>query len=306
MNKMLGLAVIIVLFHSPSSISLDQTCSTNCQDYCRVNFPGGSFVDIGCVPRCEIGRIADCNRIPLPPAERPPDPRALCGEPMRQAMLGVAAACSNWSGRLEDQNILLNAKNALVSRGFLAESDFSGIEMRWCPSFNGEGIAPDAGRVYLHTSLKQVHPISLTATVAHELYHIQQYRRLGGDEFRCQYLAQMTACACQDHRHPLERDAYAFGDRVIKVLEAEGYGAASTGAPIPAGSSLPPGTMGPGDFMPPKPTSPFPRGNNWDDFISDANSCETPRGTCSLPRPTPIGARCACLGSIGTATLKKR
>jgi hypothetical protein len=144
------LTLLVLTAQGPAA----QDANTNCQDFCTVNILGARVVDPGCLPRCETGKEAARRRIPLSPAYRPPDPRAICGEPFRLAMAGVAASCSNWDGRLEDQELLLSAKAVLIARGFFTQGDFAGIEMRWCPSVNGEGIAPDHGRVYLHTSLK--------------------------------------------------------------------------------------------------------------------------------------------------------
>jgi hypothetical protein len=53
------------------------------------------------------------------------------------------------------------------------------------------------------------------------MIHVRQYRRLGTNEFKCQYVRDLLNCGgCQDSGNPLEAQAYAFQDSVTARLNA--------------------------------------------------------------------------------------
>ena len=61
---------------------------------------------------------------------------------------------------------------------------------------------------------------SIAALLAHEMKHVQQYRILTTDRFKCDYARHMVECGmCQDRRHPMEREAYEFQDAIKARLD---------------------------------------------------------------------------------------
>ena len=143
---------------------------------------------------------------------------AACAAPFQAVTGAVIARCSNWSGRMQDSHLIRQAADLLVSRGLMARDELSGVQVRWCQLNGAHGMAPDRGRIYLDASLKG-DLFSTASTLAHELVHVRQYRRMGTDTFKCKYSQAFVACSgCQDRRNPFEREAYDFQERVEAQL----------------------------------------------------------------------------------------
>lgn len=142
-----------------------------------------------------------------------------CTIPYQTLTNAVIARCSNWGGRLDDQHIIQQAKQSLINAGIFAPHEFNGVQIRWCPLSGAHGMAPDRGKIYLDTSAKNKNRNALAALLAHEMKHIQQYRRMGTDRFKCIYSEKYIGCGgCQDRGHTLEREAYDFEDNVYNRL----------------------------------------------------------------------------------------
>lgn len=142
-----------------------------------------------------------------------------CTLPYQTITNAVIARCSNWNNRLDDQHIIQQAKQTLINSNVFTENDFSGVQIRWCPLLGAHGMAPDRGKIYLDVSGKNDTPEKIAALLAHEMKHIQQYRRLGTDNFKCTYSDRYVGCGfCQDRRHSLEREAYDFEDNIYNRL----------------------------------------------------------------------------------------
>jgi hypothetical protein len=201
-----------------TSLAMAQGCDANCNSRCTPEAFGVRLPpEPSCVAECEVQKRAACERVTLPPL--PPHPVEIhnavnlhaCGEPFRVLTRGVIAQCSNWDGRIDNQVLIDNAANKLMMVNAMQPNELAGIQVRWCPLSNAVGITPEASRIYLDTSLVG-NPQATAAVLAHELTHIRQYRRqTSSDEFACRYSEAYVACnGCQDDRHPLEREAYAF------------------------------------------------------------------------------------------------
>jgi hypothetical protein len=262
------------------------SCDTDCNDRCKIgSTPWGDIIEPLCKSDCEIKKVVACEaRVPVPTPIPPAPGPAACGQIFENTTGSAVAACSNWDGRLDDQHIIQNAVQALIARGFLSPADFAGVEMRWCPHFVGEGIAPRQNRIYLHADKKQLPFPKLANLLAHEIFHITQYRRMGGSNFACTYSQQFVACGgCQDERHPLEKEAYDFGDRVEAAFLA------NPSVPLPA----PP-------VPSPYPSPVPPRGPSWvppPPVPRVASQCVVgygPNDWCRLGQPVAIGGGCWC------------
>lgn len=147
-----------------------------------------------------------------------------CNAGFQSATAFVIGRCSNWDGRTEDQHLIQQAAQSLVNAGLFAPNEFQGVQIRWCPLSGAHGMAPDRGRIYLDTAAKNDNPINLAALLAHEMFHIRQYRAMGTDKFKCEYSRKYVECSgCQDDRHSMERDAYAFESAAYERLTSLGW-----------------------------------------------------------------------------------
>lgn len=142
-----------------------------------------------------------------------------CTVPYQTITNAVIANCSNWDGRTNDQHLIESAKSILIKHRIFQPSDFEGIQIRWCPLSNAHGMAPDRGRIYLDVSHKNETEDDLAILLAHEMKHVMQYRRMGTDNFKCEYSKYYVECGgCQNDRHPLEHEAYTFEESVSNKL----------------------------------------------------------------------------------------
>jgi hypothetical protein len=116
----------------------------------------------------------------------------------------------------------------------------------------------------------------LVALVAHEIFHIRQYRQMGDANFGCEYSREFVRCGrCQDRNNGLERPAYDFGDRVLQMLST----APPTSEPVPPPPQAPP---------PPRPPA--------------ARQCVVgpgPNDWCWLSQPGVAGGSCWCPSPYG-------
>jgi hypothetical protein len=200
-----------------------------------------------------------------------------CTIPYQTITNAVIAKCSNWDGRLNDQDLIGNAINILLSNGIFHSNDFDGIQIRWCPLSGAHGMAPDRGRIYLDTSHKQDSDQDLAVLLAHEMKHVMQYRLMGTDNFKCEYSRKYIECgSCQDNGHPLEREAYAFENSVAQRLS----------------TNIAPQYAQPSYYQS-SPAPPMPQG-------IPVRYCQTQLGTCSIPPAmAPMGTPCFCNNAYG-------
>ena len=144
---------------------------------------------------------------------------AVCGRPFESIVAAPIVQCSNWDGRLDDQDIIKDAMGDLVQAKLNSAGDFSNIQIRWCPSINGGGLTPSSNKIYLDPSYKNKGRVVVGALLAHEMTHIKQFRDMGEDQFKCAYSIAYTNCGgCQDRNHPLEAQAYAVQDLATATL----------------------------------------------------------------------------------------
>ncbi len=144
-----------------------------------------------------------------------------CALVFNAVMDPMTARCSNWENRLEDQYLIADAIALLVSAGFNNFNYYNSVAIRWCPLTPGtKGIAPHRGRLYLDSSQKNGRISVLASLIAHEMKHIDQYRRLGSERFKCKYAQEFIRCGfCQTDNHPLENEAYAYESMVYDRLQ---------------------------------------------------------------------------------------
>ncbi len=279
MSPLSALMVAIALLGAATLSARADDCAVSCRDRCapETEAPPVAGVEPGCWSRCMAARPAACRADRPPPSEPQTSREQLeratlqaCAAPFSAITAAVIARCASWPGRLDGQDLIAAARRRLLATGILAKDEFDGVEIRWCPLINAQGMTPDGGRIYLDVGMRQNHIEEIASSLAHEMLHVRQYREMGADEFRCAYSRAFIDCrACQDERHPMEREAYAFQRAVERRL-------AAAASPRPSADPLRP--------SPPAPLAP---------------SCVTPSGACAMARPLPPGSGCSCPNAAG-------
>ncbi len=157
---------------------------------------------------------------------------AMCLQAFEAVTQTAKALCSGFASqsplqaKREDAEIEL-AKAQLVQSGLVGAEEFAGVSIRWCQGdFNGHGITPDSEQILLNQVLLE-NPWTIAPMIAHEMTHIRQLRRMGTNNFKCDYATKMIACGCQDRRHALENEAMNFQDLATAKLTKNYYQLAS-------------------------------------------------------------------------------
>jgi hypothetical protein len=244
MRYFLGLAALAML----CSVASAEDCNTSCGDQCRVKIPppktcvlgqciqvggGVSYIDPNCNSKCETFKKAACiigrplPTIPLTPREVVEKiGTTTCTLPFHVTTQAISSTCG-FSRRPTGAEVSLieQAKSILITGGFFGPDEFNGVSVYWCDlPLETAGIVPDRDLVYLHSSLRTLSPAFLAPLLAHEMTHVRQYRKLGSDMFKCDYVRQYAECLtnnvgqgvnCQDrNHHSMEHEAYEFQDYV--------------------------------------------------------------------------------------------
>ncbi|MBI2800345.1 MAG: hypothetical protein HYX63_08660 [Gammaproteobacteria bacterium] len=158
-------------------------------------------------------------------AEQNLDPQAMtprefdCVDTFNSLAGFVMLRCSLIAPEPRDARLLDAAKRVLLDHRFAQSRDFADLNLSFCPLLRGTGMVPAANRIYLDDGLRGSSAEGLAEVLAHEAVHVRQLNTLGERDFKCRYVAQMSACGgCQDRRHPLEAEAYAAQDLVRNTL----------------------------------------------------------------------------------------
>ena len=140
-----------------------------------------------------------------------------CALPFRAIATAVRTQCAE-AGAEGNRLEIRSAIDRLTGAGVLDPGELDEVEIAWCALDDATGIAPDAGHIYLHPELRG-HPRQTAITLAHEAFHIRQYRAAEPGAFECAYSLAFIACrGCQDRGHPMERAAFEFEDRARRIL----------------------------------------------------------------------------------------
>lgn len=131
----------------------------------------------------------------------------------------IIARCATYAGRAGDVQKIDHAREVLVSADIVDLTAFEGVAIRWCDLSNASGMVPDPDLVLLHPALK-ADPVRLAGVLAHEMKHVEQYRRWGKDEFKCRYVEQVVKGNGHGRSNSVEGEAYVFGDHALQTLQA--------------------------------------------------------------------------------------
>jgi len=146
-----------------------------------------------------------------------------CTSAFEQVIGGVRAACSGFHSQAAyDPSLISRATQRLVTTGVLGQDEFSGVSISWCAGgFSGDGITPNSNEIILHTDAASWPLDDVAALLAHEMFHVRQFRSVGSGSFKCNYAQQYMACGGrQDSCMPIERDAFQFQANAANTLAA--------------------------------------------------------------------------------------
>lgn len=234
-------------------------CGNKCCKSIRLPpFKKQTICDPGCKAICEGAKATNLPDFVIPPSainEVVDGLQKSCAmgfEAVTKYVLIRQGSYSAGSDRL-----LNAAKDAVIRAGAIQPEEFNNVHVRWCQIW-GHGLAPDRDTVCINEGYLRDNNLMETAiTLAHEMFHIRQYRRGTTDQFKCDYARQFVECAgCQDQGLPLEAEAYAFENQVGPAIGR------AVMAAMPA----------------------------------TAYRCVTPVGECRYPNPTHVGIMCFCTG----------
>jgi hypothetical protein len=192
------------------------SCKTDCNKRCPEKFIGGEvgkiIKKIG--PKISIGRDPVCKSncelakalIACPLKVKVPVP----GGPMEEFVKAVNQNCSAAfqlftkavsigvcpiGAPAADSERIRQIKSDLLAAKVLNAADFENVTIRFCRITAG-GLAADRNQIILNESLRKASDIELASVLAHEMKHIQQYRRAKStDEFKCAYTRQYVTAA---------------------------------------------------------------------------------------------------------------
>jgi len=222
--------IAVALLLSMPLIAFGQVrCDTDCNARCPTRWvKAGPFKtkyrDPTCKAFCEAEKPPSCIiGVPIPA------PRGILEEAQKRLEQSCAAGFEVVTKAVilscppmvtqQEANLFEGLKRDLVSAGVVGANAFQNVSFKFCRLNGADGMAPDRNVVYIHDGLRSAPTYELAVTLAHEMKHIEQYRQLGTDAFKCNYTKQFIKCdRCQDRKHELEREAYEFEDRARYAL----------------------------------------------------------------------------------------
>lgn len=192
--------VISLTFFSliANAACVDTNCDKRCKRCWHVNLIIGKYKDCAVEPNCKMACEAERNLAPAFGKQCisiTPDLGTIACETFFNAWTKSVYEWCNTNGGYtissHQKELLEDAKKALVFMGFFSKADFSNVKIKWCDLKNiAGGMAPDRDRIMIDSSYLNSPVTSLIPLLAHEMKHIQQYRRMGSSRFKCKYTKQ--------------------------------------------------------------------------------------------------------------------
>jgi hypothetical protein len=234
--RMLLLGLLLIAFCPSLAATIDTiNGNTDCNERCplkwiKIGFLKTSYRDPTCKGQCEIAKkAARTTGVQIPAT------KGIVADVERSLTQSCAVAFDLitkpvlLTGPVGNTNAeaahFRDLENDLIQAGLFNAADFDHVIVRFRALKPGiAGTTPDRDQIFLAESLRDQSDYEQASTLAHEMIHIDQYRRSGTDSFKCNYAKHFVQCSgCQDRGHELEREAYEFEDRARQVL-AQYYG----------------------------------------------------------------------------------
>lgn len=147
---------------------------------------------------------------------------------------GIEAACNNDPNRMDKRDLVEDAKNILDDHGVYSKPYLDSIDFRFCnlgavkTSFSvlgkkvvynpPDGMALSRNKVIFKRDWRSATKEALALLMAHEVKHIEQYRRWGTDGFGCRYVKELLRGNGSGAANAVEKEAYDFGREVAIKL----------------------------------------------------------------------------------------
>ena len=153
----------------------------------------------------------------------------------------VIAACANDPNRMAGRDLVDEALLMLALYDIYEYSDFAGVEIRFC-AFLGPfagAFVPEPELIIVNSDYSfGTTPGFLAEVLAHEMYHVQQWRNDGYNNFACNYAANVASGYGTGRLNALEAPAYAFEDKAIAIMGGRDYLCDGLSCSIPNGSQF--------------------------------------------------------------------
>ena len=125
--------------------------------------------------------------------------------------------CKFDKNKFASRKLIRDTKNLLVRRGYFTKPFVDSVSYRFCRviSIGAAGMAPASNVVLFADKYRFRKPCNFAWLMAHELKHIEQYRRWGTGGFACRYSGQLVRGRGFKWRNYVEREAYEF-DGIVR------------------------------------------------------------------------------------------
>lgn len=141
----------------------------------------------------------------------------------------VETICDQDPDRMAKRELIQDAKDLLVHKGLFTQEEVDHAKIRWCSALGGDvagigridfadGMAPSSNKVLLHKDYMDWDKENLAVLLAHELYHIRQYRDWGSEGFNCRYMQELASFEGTGRDNRVEEQAYNFEDEAEAAI----------------------------------------------------------------------------------------
>ncbi|MBY3441766.1 hypothetical protein [Rhizobium laguerreae] len=221
MRKYIALIILLLAAMPTSAANCNTDCNKECCKTVKITpWDKNSFCEPVCKSSCEATKRACKLTGGVLPEHHPKSGVNVVVDALEHSCAAAFQAINTFvivsqgSYSASSRRMLDEAKSILIDAGIINANEFANVSVRWA-KLVGDGQAPDRGSVLLSdTFLKEKNLLGATTTLAHEMIHIRQYRRMGTDNFKCEYSKSYVRCGCQNYNHPLEAEAYRFENRI--------------------------------------------------------------------------------------------
>jgi hypothetical protein len=228
-----GMTALMLFLAGWSDITLAGTCNANCNAQCCRSvqvtpWDRNDVCDPACKDSCEISKRA-CRATGISPPILPNPVNVIeqaCAAGFTAIVKSVVAAYTGQDAPtpVGAARAFDKAKTTLTAIGLFRPEEFAGVNIRFCRlTGRNKGFTYDRDRICITDHYSDgTHEFDLTSVLAHEMFHVRQYRARGTDNFKCEYSKQLARCGgCFDRGMDIERDAYDFQDFRANPLIAD-------------------------------------------------------------------------------------
>ena len=128
-------------------------------------------------------------------------------------MLLVEQVCDNDENGMEGLEVVTDANNLLIEKGFFAQEFCDGVQVQFCATLPF-GLPVAENKLFLSAGNRFFSTERLAGVLAHEYTHIVQFRSMGREDFQCKYLEYALTGGGIGAENPIEAEALQFEAKV--------------------------------------------------------------------------------------------